>query len=126
MGHSSGALSEVNVPELLDRVGGDSDLLREITTIFLEEYPQLLEDIRSAVARCDDHLLERSAHSLKGSVSNFGAKSATAAAYSLEKLGRQKASANAAAQLQTLEAELSSLLPALQDLLTRDLAATLV
>ena len=90
MGHSSGALSEVNLPELLDRVGGDSDLLREITTIFLEEYPQLLEDIRSAVARCDDHLLERSAHSLKGSVSNFGAESATAAAYSLEQLGQQR------------------------------------
>jgi HPt (histidine-containing phosphotransfer) domain-containing protein len=118
MGHSSGALSEVNLPELLDRVGGDSDLLREITTIFLEEYPQLLEDIRSAVARCDDHLLERSAHSLKGSVSNFGAESATAAAYSLEQLGRQKDAASAAGQLQKLEAELSALLPPLRAILT--------
>ena len=119
MSYNSGGVSEVDVPELLDRVGGDADLLREITTIFLEEYPQLLEDVRSAVAHCDDHLLERSAHSLKGSVSNFGAESATAAAYSLEKMGRQKNAASAAAHLQKLEAELSSLLPGLQALLSK-------
>jgi hypothetical protein len=33
---------------ILDRVGGDEDLLREITAIFLEEYPALIEEIRTA------------------------------------------------------------------------------
>jgi two-component system, sensor histidine kinase and response regulator len=73
---------------ILDRVGGDEDLLREITSIFLSEYPGLIEEIASAVAKWDSKQLERAAHSLKGSVANFGAQGATEAAYRLETIGR--------------------------------------
>ena len=72
---------------VLDRVGGDEELLREITCIFLTEYPRLIDEIRSAVDSRDAKRLERAAHSLKGSVSNFGAQAATEAAYRLEIIG---------------------------------------
>jgi HPt (histidine-containing phosphotransfer) domain-containing protein len=74
---------------ILDRVGGDEELLREISAIFLEEYPTLIEEIRSAVGNQDATGLERAAHTLKGSVANFGAQAATQAAYRLEAMGRK-------------------------------------
>ncbi len=57
----------------LSRVGGDVELLREVVGLFLDDYPQSLDLIRDAVARGDQAGLERHAHSLKGSVSTFGA-----------------------------------------------------
>jgi two-component system, sensor histidine kinase and response regulator len=94
---------------LLDRVGGDEDLLREITDIFLAEYPALLDEMRAAIRTHDARSLERSAHTLKGSVSNFGAPAATQAAYQLENLGRRAELRAAPQHLQHLETELEQL-----------------
>ena len=57
----------------LSRVGGDEDLLREIAGLFLDDYPNLVEKIKQALAANDARGLERASHSLKGSVANFGA-----------------------------------------------------
>ena len=72
----------------LARVGGDLDLLKEIAALFLDEYPQALVDMRKALATGDAKTIERSAHGLKGSVANFGARTAVDAAFELEQLGR--------------------------------------
>src|SRR3954463_15698749 len=74
---------------VLDRVGGDEDLLRDITSIFLAECPTLIGEIQEAVVSGEAKRLERAAHALKGSVSNFGALSATQAAHRLEVIGRR-------------------------------------
>src|SRR3954452_3890804 len=87
---------------VLDRVGGDEDLLREITSIFLDDYPNLIAEIEAAVLKKDGKLLERAAHSLKGSVSNFGAQAATQASWRLETMARK--------------GDLAEVEPALQDL----------
>lgn len=73
---------------ILDRVGGDVDFLDEIASLFAEDCPRLLADIRSAIASESPGALERAAHTLKGSVSNFGAETAREAAFRLEMLGR--------------------------------------
>jgi HPt (histidine-containing phosphotransfer) domain-containing protein len=73
---------------LLARLGGDEDFLREIADLFLEDCPKLLADIHSAVSTGDAGALEHAAHTLKGSVSNFGAEAARQAAFRLENLGR--------------------------------------
>lgn len=93
----------------LGRVGGDEDLLRDIGQLFLEEYPSLLEAIHAAIAAQDAHRLERSAHSLKGSVANFGAAGAVAAALRLEKLGRAQSFDGVAGAVADLESQLSQL-----------------
>jgi HPt (histidine-containing phosphotransfer) domain-containing protein len=72
----------------LDRVEGDKELLQEIVGLFFDEIPGLLSAIRESVARRDAKALERAAHTLKGAVSNLGAKDAFAAALRLEVLGR--------------------------------------
>jgi len=106
----------VDRAEALDLVGGDEELLREIIGIFFEEYPKLIEGISDAVQNQDSGALERFAHNLKGSVSNFGAKSATQAAFDLELMGRKGDIQRAPAVVKVLQSELVSLCSALNDL----------
>ena len=86
----SGQLQEqlLDRASALARVGGDLDLLKEIAALFLDEYPRELDEIRKALASGDAHMLERSAHGLKGAVANFGARAAVDAAFRLEQLGK--------------------------------------
>src|SRR5947209_18634697 len=83
-------LQQLDEALALSRVGGDSDLLREVVDLFLDDFPNTLENIRSAVAAKDPTAVEHQAHSLKGSVSTFGARRAFEAALALEKIGRSK------------------------------------
>ncbi len=103
----------------LSRVGGDSDLLREVVGLFLDDYPQAIDQIRDAVASRDATAIEHSAHSLKGSVSTFGAGRAFEAALALEKQGRSKNLGGVENQLCQLEDALQALLPELQALQTK-------
>ena len=74
--------------DALARVGGDTELLAEIAGLFLAEYPGLLAELRIAISEGDAKKLERTAHALKGSVANFGAKPAVDSASALERAGR--------------------------------------
>jgi PAS domain S-box-containing protein len=73
----------------LARVEGDRELLQEIIGLFLEEAPLRMGEIRAAISDRNANALERAAHSLKGSVSYFGAPRAYEAALRLESLGRE-------------------------------------
>jgi two-component system, sensor histidine kinase and response regulator len=57
--------------ELLGRFDGDSELLKELAGIFLQECPRMLDEIRAALGTADLRALARAAHTLKGSVGNF-------------------------------------------------------
>jgi len=93
----------------LSRVGGDLELLREIGQLFLEEYPGLLARLTAAVASNDAHAVDRTAHSIKGSVANFGAQSAYDAALALEQMGRTGKLRDAQRQLGVLDRNLAAL-----------------
>jgi HPt (histidine-containing phosphotransfer) domain-containing protein len=97
----------------LSRVGGDEELLKEIAAVFVADYPNSLREIRAAIDSGDASLLERSAHSLKGSVANFGARDAVASALRLEQMGRARQMRDCAGALQELEQALASLRPQL-------------
>ncbi|MGO9096971.1 MAG: Hpt domain-containing protein [Bryobacteraceae bacterium] len=73
---------------LLERVGGDVEFLQEIAGLFLEDCPKLLTAIQTAVSDGDARKLEHAAHTLKGSIANFGADAAREAAFRLEAMGR--------------------------------------
>ncbi len=93
----------------LARVGGDLDLLKEIAALFLDEYPRELDEIHKALAAGDAQTLERSAHGLKGSVANFGARAAVDAAFQLEQLGKAGKLDQAPPALAALERTLACL-----------------
>ena len=100
----------------LSRVGGDAELLKEIAILFLGEYPKILDALRDAAGSGDAAKLERTAHSLKGSVSNFGAGVAVEAARKLEAMGRARQTDEAAPLIGALESALTALARELQAL----------
>jgi two-component system sensor histidine kinase/response regulator len=76
----------INLAVVMQRIGCDASLLREIATLFLAHCPTRMTELRAALARHDRETLERTAHSLKGSMSNFAATRAVHAAARLEYL----------------------------------------
>jgi two-component system sensor histidine kinase/response regulator len=100
----------------LSRVGGDLELLREIAHLFLEDSPNLLRAIESALEAGEADRLERAAHSLKGAVANFGAPQVYQAALHLEMVGRGKDLATARRAFERLESSLKALQPELKAL----------
>jgi len=109
-------LAELDASLALSRVGGDEELLKEIAQIFLDECPDALSAIRMAAETGDAAKLERAAHSLKGSIGNFGAKAAYDAAYRLETMGRSGELGNTSDALRDLDAALARLTPELSRL----------
>ncbi len=109
-------LAGLDLAAALARVGGDEELLREIAEIFLEQCPEALSEVRAAVEAKDPTTLQEAAHSLKGSVGNFGAKDAFDAAFRLEMMGRQQDLTDSTAALAELERALGNLQPQLAKL----------
>jgi two-component system sensor histidine kinase/response regulator len=100
----------------MSRVGGDAELLKEIALLFLDDYPKSLSELRQAVQVGDARQIERTAHGLKGSVSNFGARPAVDAASELETMGRAQQLIEVEQVLRTLELALAALRPELESL----------
>ena len=102
--------------EALARVGGDPQLLSEIAALFLQDLPRGLGELRKAVAARDAAAIERHAHSLKGSVSNFGALESRNAAQDLETKARTGSLTGIDESLAKLEHALDLLRPELESL----------
>lgn len=69
---------------LIDSLGGDLELYGEIVRLFLSHYPSELATLQHDLDSGDAEKLHRTAHSLKGAISNFSAPRATTAARTLE------------------------------------------
>jgi HPt (histidine-containing phosphotransfer) domain-containing protein len=98
-------------------VNGDKELLLEIAGLFLESAADSLAQIREGIVKSDADAIENAAHSLKGSVANFGAKRAFEAAYRLERLGREGKLREAETARSELEMEIKVLETAMKDAL---------
>ena len=77
--------------ESLERLGGDVELFKEFIQIFYEDSPELLEKMFVAVDATDHDSLAKSAHALKGLISNFGAKPCCELALEFELAGKNMA-----------------------------------
>jgi PAS domain S-box-containing protein len=98
----------------LSRLEGDEQLGGEIIEMFLQECPKLLQGVRQATEQHNASLLERAAHSLKGSVGDIAAPQAFDAARTLEMMARQGNLDDADAALICLEGALNRLVPELR------------
>ena len=74
----------VPVSGMLERVGGDRELLAEVIGFFLEDCPELMAVMRQGLFDGDCLAVRRAAHSLIGSAGNFDALAVTAVARTLE------------------------------------------
>jgi HPt (histidine-containing phosphotransfer) domain-containing protein len=75
---------KVDMPELLSRVDNDRELLRDLLTIFRDDFPRRLEDLRRAVASQDRNAAKIVSHTLKGMLSNLAVTRAASSASRLE------------------------------------------
>ncbi len=91
---------------LIERLGGEEELARQLVSLFLVEYPQMVGAVRESVASGSAERIQRAAHALKGSVSNFTDGVPARAALELERIGREGRVSDAPAALATLEREI--------------------
>ncbi|NTV51470.1 MAG: response regulator [Candidatus Firestonebacteria bacterium] len=75
---------------LLERLGGDEDLLLEIVGIYLDDAPRQLQRLRELAAKREAEAFRDQAHTLKGASGNAGAAELQASAYRLETAGGQE------------------------------------
>jgi two-component system, sensor histidine kinase and response regulator len=100
----------------MERVDGDAELLKELVGLFISECPQWMAEIRQAINQRDASKLHQAAHTLKGSVANFGARAAFMAAQRLETDGREQDWGQAEKDWAALEVAISRLEPAFVEL----------
>lgn len=106
----------------LARVDGDQQFLNEIISLFLQEYPKHLANMRAALAHHDSHSLTFAANLLRGSLSNFAAAPAANAALRLENLARQGDLSPAPTALDHLEEAIAQLVPMLSGVVMENAA----
>jgi signal transduction histidine kinase/DNA-binding response OmpR family regulator len=105
----------LNKAELLSRLDGDAQLLRELIEIFLADSPSLLQQVSDAVTSRDPDALQRAAHKLSGTVSIFGSQPVMRTAVTLETMGGDRTHAGEVLtqlkdQMKELEAALGEMM----------------
>ena len=101
--------------EMLERLGGDSELLDDVLQVFLEECPRMLQEVRGAVEGGDPKTVRRAAHAMKGALLNISAAPSAAEADQLEELGCQERLDEGAPVFERLQHELERLQQALAE-----------
>ncbi len=97
----------------------DAMVVRIIGDSFRSNWPDQIRNMRQALAQNDAPLMQRSAHSLRGLLGNFGAEPAEALSRKIEVLGAKGSTAEAAPLLPQLETELKTLDQALARFLSQ-------
>jgi two-component system sensor histidine kinase/response regulator len=101
----------INWDEALKICAGDHALLRDIVDAFLEEHPRRMDEIRRGIDAPDFELLNRAAHTIKGSMRYFSASAVFDRAFALEQLGQQQSLEGAEELYGLLKQELARLVP---------------
>jgi two-component system sensor histidine kinase/response regulator len=96
-------------------VEGEESILGRLIDVFLANTPRVLEDAQQALNSGMGPLLERAAHTLKGSCSNFGAERMRAACEQLETLAHRRELQSAGPVLAQIEKEFQYVRAALEN-----------
>jgi len=99
----------IDLSRAMEAVDGDKGLLRVLVDDFIEDYPQYLEELEDLIAKNDSAQVERKAHSLKGSIGNFGVGKAYELACQIETLGKESRLEGAADVLKKLEDQMNQI-----------------
>jgi HPt (histidine-containing phosphotransfer) domain-containing protein len=108
-----------NLAELLGRVDNDQELIRELLTIFREDFPRTLQSLEAAVCTGDLKNSAALSHTLKGMLASLGVTRAAAAAAKIEKLASASAGKEALREaFEALRNEAARLMPELEAYMT--------
>jgi len=81
-----------------------ADFIGELIDAFLDDAPQLIQQMKTALKAGDPESFRRAAHSLKSNGATFGANNLSALAKELEMLGRENKLEQTGGRLDVLEA----------------------
>jgi HPt (histidine-containing phosphotransfer) domain-containing protein len=93
--------------EVLERLEGDEDLLRELVDLFLSQSWSQIGEMKAALAAGDAASIRHQAHSLKGAAAGLGAGALSFQAARLEKAGKEGNLEAVGPLLQAVQEELS-------------------
>jgi len=96
---------------VLESLGGDKELLRDVLGILLEELPRHMASLRQAIASGNAVAIERLAHSIKGELGYLSLSEVSRNASDLERSGREANTALSASLYGKLEAGVLEVLP---------------
>lgn len=85
---SPGTIPPFDLASALQRVDGEEKYIRDMATVFAEDYPGLRDQMREALAKGDGSTISFLAHRLAGSLASFSARPAEQAVRKLEALGK--------------------------------------
>jgi len=94
---------------LLERLGGDEELLTEVIDLFLKDVPVQVEKLEQALQNKDAELVESIGHSIKGAFANIEALKLKETAFLIEKSGKDKDLERASLHLKELKQEFEKL-----------------
>jgi HPt (histidine-containing phosphotransfer) domain-containing protein len=94
---------------LLEGFGNDWGFFKEVTEVFLDDYPQQLESLRRSLGDEDAPAFRRAAHSLRGMLRNYQAEAAADKAFDLEQKGLARDLEGAGPLIEAIADDLSRL-----------------
>jgi HPt (histidine-containing phosphotransfer) domain-containing protein len=100
-----------DMKELMERLDGDREFLRELLVMFREDVRTNLEKSRKAEGERDFEQLSRAAHTLKGMLRNLSMRAAAETAAALEGAAQEKRQSDSQQVLDQLAKELERILP---------------
>jgi len=103
----------IDLEGLKERCGGSKDLVQKIAQKFAETGPNMVAQVKDAVASRDADAVYRAAHQLKGASATMGAVKLANIAADIEMLGREGNMLAAADRVPALEAEFDKAVPML-------------
>jgi len=107
-------MTRLNMQELLSRVEQDRELLHELLSIFVDEFPVKLQELREVVAREDLAQAVMVSHALNGMLANLSITRAAGCAGEIGQIARSGKTAALKQALEALEQEVRGLLPEIQ------------
>jgi HPt (histidine-containing phosphotransfer) domain-containing protein len=94
---------------MVERLGGDQELARELVSLFLGEYPNLMHNLRASIGSGNPDAVRRAAHAAKGCIANFIDGGPQTTAYRIEQLGTEGRLNEIAPLFSHLELEVATL-----------------
>jgi HPt (histidine-containing phosphotransfer) domain-containing protein len=99
----------IDLSGALRRLRGDNELLLELISFFLEDYPQVAADVHRAARENRGDELALAAHSMKGLAANFDAQQVVDTAGAIEQHAKGGNLTSAAELIPTLDASIERL-----------------
>ena len=111
--HTEAGVAAWTPVAMIDRLDGDEELARQLITLFLGEYPRLMDSLRVSVSGGNPDAVRRAAHAAKGCIANFVDGGPQATAYRIEQLGTARTLDDVPALVAQLEREVEDLVRAM-------------